>query len=545
MRATALILAAASLAGVVTAQTSRVDVQFDLGWRFWLGPNTNTSGTTCSLTYPSDLTGVQCSGLVEIAGVSTQNDCMMTACVRDADVWQWCPGGSAGCGGAACWVGPMQACALKNGAGWMGAGKNGTVQPWNPPASQQTYDDSSWRIIDLPFDYELEENYNKSANKGEAYLPYNQAFFRKYFALPAEWNTSYIELELEGVLSTSSVWLNGVQLVNSNPAGYVPTILRLDNATSGAAALVFGGGLNTLVVYADGAETTGWWYEGGLFRSAVIRATSRAARFVSHGLTNPAYVTGPITPNGPSDGSDPAAGLTADAVITPTAEIECGQSNGQNILVLFSLLAADGVTVMATTNATAGLGGNSVKLVRSPPMTISGAQLWSIPRPYLYTLMVTVSTCPVSNSCVGAVQLDNYNATTGIRDIEWNPDLGLYLNQQPVKIRGFCNHESFAGVGGVIPDRVDLLRVQQMRGVGGNGWRTSHNPPEPVLLALSDRLGIAVLDENRVFATMTNCEGCSQVPAYAGNQVQDMIALTRRDRTHSSVIWWSFCNEGA
>ena len=50
------------------------------------------------------------------------------------------------------------------------------------------------------------------------------------------------------------------------------------------------------------------------------------------------------------------------------------------------------------------------------------------------------------------------------------------------------------------PDRVDLLRVQQMRGVGMNSWRTSHNPPEPVLLDLTDRLGVLVLDENRVLS---------------------------------------------
>lgn len=39
-----------------------------------------------------------------------------------------------------------------------------------------------------------------------------------------------------------------------------------------------------------------------------------------------------------------------------------------------------------------------------------------------------------------------------------------------------------------------------MRGVGGNSWRMSHNPPSPRLLDLADRLGVTVLDENRVFA---------------------------------------------
>jgi hypothetical protein len=54
------------------------------------------------------------------------------------------------------------------------------------------------------------------------------------------------------------------------------------------------------------------------------------------------------------------------------------------------------------------------------------------------------------------------------------------------KVRGFCNHNSFASVGIALPERVQLYRVQSLRSVGGNGWRMSHNPPAPVLLDLLD-----------------------------------------------------------
>ena len=112
-------------------------------------------------------------------------------------------------------------------------------------------------------------------------------------------------------------------------------------------------------------------------------------------------------------------------------------------------------------------------------------------------------------------------------------------------MRGACNHESFTGVGAALPDRVDLLRVQQMRGVGMNAWRTSHNPPEPALLDLTDRLGVLVLDENRVLATVDNCKGsgCENVPAYDGDPAADMGLLAKRDRNHASVAWYSLCNE--
>ena len=94
-----------------------------------------------------------------------------------------------------------------------------------------------------------------------------------------------------------------------------------------------------------------------------------------------------------------------------------------------------------------------------------------------------------------------------------------------------------------MPARVDLLRMQQLRGTGGNALRTSHNAPEPALLHIADRLGIVVMDENRVFATVVSCPGCPSVPEYAGDPVQDMADLVSRDKLHPSVIWWSFCNE--
>ena len=153
-----------------------------------------------------------------------------------------------------------------------------------------------------------------------------------------------------------------------------------------------------------------------------------------------------------------------------------------------------------------------------------------------------------------------------------------------------------------------------MRGVGGNGtqfsissnlfvvltstaWRTSHNPPEEVLLDLADRcsaltfflvllahhnevlrahhdevllpispshcstlshaaytpclcllrrrLGIVILDENRVLASQQDCVGlkCQNVPSYLGDPVSDSGALALRDRNHASVFAYSLCNE--
>jgi beta-galactosidase/beta-glucuronidase len=51
----------------------------------------------------------------------------------------------------------------------------------------------------------------------------------------------------------------------------------------------------------------------------------------------------------------------------------------------------------------------------------------------------------------------------------------------------------FGGVGMAVPDRIKLYRAQQLRSVGGNGRRMSHNPPQPSDLDIYDRLGVVVM----------------------------------------------------
>ena len=92
--------------------------------------------------------------------------------------------------------------------------------------------------------------------------------------------------------------------------------------------------------------------------------------------------------------------------------------------------------------------------------TITNAKLWSVKSPSLYT--VTVDVMDGSGKL-----LDSTNYSVGVRTLVYS-NKGLSLNQEPVKVRGFCDHSNFAGVGGAVPDRVNLYRVQMLRSVGGN-----------------------------------------------------------------------------
>jgi beta-galactosidase/beta-glucuronidase len=86
----------------------------------------------------------------------------------------------------------------------------------------------------------------------------------------------------------------------------------------------------------------------------------------------------------------------------------------------------------------------------------------------------------------GGIAVDSLNITIGLRGISWTGGQGFSLNDKPVHIRGFSHHSDFGGVGGAVPDRINVFRANALRSVGGNTWRTSHNPYQPAVYDILD-----------------------------------------------------------
>ena len=70
-----------------------------------------------------------------------------------------------------------------------------------------------------------------------------------------------------------------------------------------------------------------------------------------------------------------------------------------------------------------------------------------------------------------SLNVDAQNISFGIRSIALDANTGMSINGDHVKMRGFCDHDSFGGVGAALPARVNLYRAQAIRMVGGNSWR--------------------------------------------------------------------------
>jgi beta-galactosidase len=126
--------------------------------------------------------------------------------------------------------------------------------------------------------------------------------------------------------------------------------------------------------------------------------------------------------------------------------------------------------------------------------------------------------------------VDGVETVFGIRSIRFDENNGFFLNGKPVKIKGTCNHQDFAGIGIALPDSITAYKLEKLKNMGSNAYRCSHHPPSIELLNECDRLGLLVVDENRKLGES------EEILA----QVENMVL---RDRNHPSVILWSLCNE--
>lgn len=510
MRMRAFILIPMVLICAAQEQQARTTVSLDLGWRHHLGA---VSGQ-CSpnQTFPVNYTACQMDGLTGV-NVTTASACEAACCSSVCEVFQFWTGDPKS-QPMLCWIGQIAPC-NSNDSNWLSFGTNAT-SPSAPAVALPSYDDSLWEVIDLPHDPRVEGTFDPTADKGQAFLRANVSVYRKHLVFPSAWGGSHIRLVIEGAFSVSQWFFNGQWLQTKN-YGYTSVVLPLDSLASS----INWDGQNVLAALVDATVETGWWYEGsGLYRHAYLLVTS-PVHVQQDGVFAPAYLMGQYHAR-----AMPGDGLTVDMAymdLHTTVENTGVAGVTGPVTVAWDLLDVSGSKAINTTFASIKqLNGSSVQTVTVPQVPVYTPELWSIPRPYLYTLVTSIS--------VGGSIVDTVNTSIGFRSVAWDGEQGLFINQQPVKMRGFCNHNSFTSFGVGVPDRVNLLRVQQVRGLGGNAWRTSHNPPAPALLDLFDRLGIVALDENRLFD--------SNAQYY-----QNMRELVLRDRWHASVIWWSFCNE--
>ena len=129
-------------------------------------------------------------------------------------------------------------------------------------ASKSDYNDSKWRIVNLPHDWSIEHSIDEKAQAGNdgGYRMTGIAWYRKELMVPASLKGEKVYLYFEGVYMNSSIYVNG-QLIGGHPYGYTSFFC---DATSA----IIPGKKNVVAVRVDNSQQKNCrWYSGsGIYR---------------------------------------------------------------------------------------------------------------------------------------------------------------------------------------------------------------------------------------------------------------------------------------
>ncbi|MEO6231004.1 MAG: beta-galactosidase GalA [Ferruginibacter sp.] len=369
-------------------------------------------------------------------------------------------------------------------------------------AAKADFDDRTWRKLDLPHDWAVEQPFSEKGSFSHGFKAIGRNFpnasigwYRKNFEVPASDLGKHISIAFDGVFRNSIVWVNGHYL-GTQQSGYLGFEYNISEYLNY-------GGENTIAVRADATMEEGWFYEGaGIYRHVWLNKTAPL-----HVASNGTYITSTINNN--------------SSTVQVTTSIKNDALTTANFTLTQSIIDAAGKIIATQKSNPLSLNALNEQTVVSN-INVTDPSLWSIESPYLYRLKSTIEKD-------GQIT-DTYYTTFGIRTIRFDNNEGFFLNGKRVEIKGTNNHQDHAGVGSAMSDALQDFRIQTLKNFGSNAYRCSHNPPTPELLDACDRLGMLVIDENRLMGTTQT-------------QLGDVKKLIERDRNHPCIISWSVGNE--
>ena len=377
------------------------------------------------------------------------------------------------------------------------------------------FDDQAWTSLNLPHDWGIEGPFVQGYPGETGKLAWwGVAWYRKHLTIPASDQGRKVSLDLDGAMAYACVWVNG-KFAGGWPYGYAS--FRVDLTPF----LAFGGD-NVIAIRLDNPPDSSRWYPGGGIYRHVWLSKSQPLH-VAHWGT---FIT---TPKVNAD----EATVSVDTTLENETPLEA------TLAVTTELFAQDaaghptGEALATTPEAQVkiyrGHDANTVRTVR-----VSRPALWSPSAPHLYTAVTSVRQ-------KGAL-VDRTETTFGIRSVVFDANRGCLINGEALRIQGVCDHADLGALGTAVNRRGLERQVELLKQMGCNAIRTSHNPPDPELLELCDRMGIVVMDET------FDCWQKGKKPndyhlLFDDWSERDTRMLVRRDRNHPSVILWSIGNE--
>lgn len=381
------------------------------------------------------------------------------------------------------------------------------------------YDHSQWRKLDLPHDWSIESVASPNLASCTGYLPGGIGWYRKELEISAGEKGNRVYIYFEGVYNNSEVFING-KWIGKRPNGYVSFMYDLT-------PYVNFGGRNVLAVRVDHSQDAdSRWYTGsGIYRDVYLVYAS-PVHINQWGVSYSAEV------------KKNKADLVVQTEIMNTSSIS------SKVKIVHEIYSSDKKKVAGGSVFCLALPGEVTKSESN--LTISQPELWSLENPNLYTIRTTI--------LQGEKVIDETETKAGIRSLTFDPDKGFALNGKFMKVKGVCIHHDAGCLGAAVPKEVWRRRLMQLKEIGCNAIRMSHNPQATSVYELCDEIGLLVKDEafdEWEYPKKKWIEGWNKgKPGFQGAasyfrewSKRDLADMIRRDRNHPSIIMWSIGNE--
>lgn len=360
----------------------------------------------------------------------------------------------------------------------------------------------AWREVQVPHDWAWEAGPRNGGAQGErgGYRLGGVGWYQKTFTLPASMQGRRVVLQFDGVYRNATVYLNQTAL-GTRPYGYLSFEYEITR--------VVREGVNTVMVRVDNSlePSARWHHPCGIYGSVRLEASHPEARLVRDSI----FIT---TPSVSSE----------LATVQVAAEIHGERAKRLELEVT----GPDGHPV-GRWELAAGTRVEHTFTVRDP-------QRWGPGSPSLYRATLSLFTDDPDGPA------DILRVPFGIRSLAWDAQRGFFLNGQPFKIIGMCEHLTGGPVGGAWSPTLLEWKLRLLQSMGVNAVRTAHNPALPMFYELCDRLGLLVMNE-AFDGWKRKAEfdyGALHFDEWWERDLSDFI---RRDRNHPSVILWSVGNE--
>jgi beta-galactosidase len=331
------------------------------------------------------------------------------------------------------------------------------------------------------------------------------SLYRRRFKLPPAAKGKHVFVYFEGVMTASTVWINGTRL-GEYKGGYTPFSFDL------TPHLDFDGE-NVLAVDVDSSERPDippFGYEidyltfGGIYREVSLRAVPPT--FIENIFAHPKDV------------------LTQ----TPSVDVDCfiQRLNSAREALQLEVELREGDRAIAKNKqpiASTATSGTEPAKYTVHFEKLGEIKLWSLEQRNLYTVHVRL----LRNNQV----VDEDSRRFGFRDAQFT-DHGFELNGKVIKLRGLDRHQTFPWVGQAMAGRAQRRDAEILRNkLKCNIVRTSHYPQSRHFLDACDEIGLLVLEEIPGWQHIGDKD-------WQDISVDNVGRMIRRDWNHPSIILW-------